>query len=127
MIARLVFGTAEPDSPSPGVPNKESYHNVQMRHLLIMAVSLVLSISAQSRTAVITVNPDGTFSPQLTYIRSGDTVRWEKLTRTDSIIPVTGSIYPAMCAAQRAYNAADLNEFTGPMTFGPSGVFTLSP
>ena len=32
-----------------------------------------------------------------------------------------------MCASREAYNPSDPNEFTGPIPFAPSGVFTLSP
>jgi hypothetical protein len=82
----------------------------------------------QPQTYVVKVNPDGTFTPRVTYIKSGDTVRWEQLTRTDSIIPVDGSQpYPAFCPLRKAYSSTDINEFTGPMPFAPAGVFALSP
>jgi uncharacterized protein (TIGR03437 family) len=80
---------------------------------------------AQSKTVTVKVNPDGTFSPQVAYIKSGDTVRWEGLTRTDSIVSVNAaSGYPAMCNARLPYDATDL---TGPAVFAPSGVYALSP
>ncbi len=83
---------------------------------------------AQSQTHTVTVNVDGTFTPQVTYIRSGDTVRWEQLTRVDSIIPADGAQgFPAMCTSLKAYGPSDPNEFTGPMPVAPSGVYTLSP
>lgn len=97
-----------------------------MRVCLLLSLCSV-SLFGQPRTAVITVNPDGTFSPQVTYIRSGDTVRWERLSATDSIIPVTGATYPGMCRERRPFDSTVPNEFTGPMPFAPSGVFTLSP
>lgn len=82
-------------------------------------------VFAQPRTNVVKVNPDGSFTPQVTYIRSGDTIRWEQLTRTDSIIPVDGSKgYPAMCTARKAYDPSGPNKFTGPMPFAPSGTYT---
>ena len=96
-----------------------------MRVCLLLCLC-AFSLAGQPRTAVVTVNPDGMLSPQVTYIRSGDRVRWERLTSTDSIIPVTGSTYPGMCREGRPFEPNGSNEFTGPMTFAPSGVFTLS-
>ena len=53
-------------------------------------------------------------------VKSGDTVRWEGLTRIDSIIPVDGTQgYAAMSTSRKAYNPADANEFTGLMPFAP--------
>jgi uncharacterized protein (TIGR03437 family) len=119
------------DSPLPSNPAAPPFYNVYLMRLssVVTVVSALCTIPllAQPRTAVITVNPDGTFTPQITNIRSGDSVRWEKLSRTDSIIPVTSSTYPAMCSARRPFSITDANEFTGPMPFAPSGVFTLSP
>ena len=92
---------------------------------LVYVVGLAQSQTPQ--TYVVRVNPDGSFTPQVTYIRSGDTVRWEQLGESDSIIPVDGSQgYPAMCSARKAYNASDPNNFVGPSPFAPSGVYTLS-
>ena len=85
-----------------------------------------LAAMAQPKTVAVRVNADGTFSPQVAYIKSGDTVRWDGLTRTDSIVTVNGAGgYPAMCNARGTYDATDV--VTGPITFAPSGVFTLSP
>ena len=73
------------------------------------------------------MNPDGSFSPQTVYIKTGDTLRWEQLTRTDSIVPVSSAGgYPGFCSARNAYNPTDPNEFIGPIPFAPSGIFTLS-
>jgi plastocyanin len=99
--------------------------------LLVVAGGVRYMITfAQSQTPqtyVVKVNPDGTFTPQVVYIKSGDTVRWEQLGRTDSIVTVDGSQgYPAMCSSRKPYNPAAPNEFTGPNPFAPSGVFTLS-
>ena len=101
--------------------------------LLVVAGSgacylITFAQSAAPQTYVVKVNPDGTFTPQVVYIKNGDTVRWEQLGRSDSIIPVDGSQgYPAMCASRKPYNPAAPNEFTGPAPFAPPGVFTLSP
>jgi uncharacterized protein (TIGR03437 family) len=86
---------------------------------------IAVSLGAQPRTVTIQVNADGSFTPRVAYVRSGDTVRWEGLARTDAIVSANGSGgYPAMCSARSAYDPADL---TGPALFAPSGVFTLSP
>ena len=93
---------------------------------LIYVVGFAQSQTPQ--TYVVRVNPDGSFTPQVTYIRSGDTVRWEQLGNSDSIVPVDGSQgYPAMCSARKAYNASDPNNFVGPSPFAPPGVYSLSP
>ena len=86
---------------------------------------LALAAAAQPKTVTVRVNADGTFSPQTAYVKAGDTVRWEGLTRTDSIVSANAATgYPALCTARGAYDPADL---TGPAVFAPSGVFTLSP
>ena len=91
----------------------------------IFPIALLL---AQPQSHVVRVNPDGSFTPQMLNIRSGDTVRWEGLTRSDSIIPADGAGgYPALCSARAPYDASRPNEFTGPIPLAPSGVFTLSP
>ena len=68
-----------------------------------------LAAMAQPKTVAVRVNADGTFSPQVAYIKSGDTVRWDGLTRTDSIVTVNGAGgYPAMCNARGTYDATDV-------------------
>ena len=93
----------------------------------VAALLAVPGVFAQPRTHVVVVNADGSFTPRVLYVKSGDTVRWEQLTRTDSIIPASGSEYPAVCDARAAYSASDPNQLAGPMPFAPSGVFVLSP
>lgn len=95
--------------------------------LVLVAMRAVAAIAqTQQATHVVSVNPDGTFRPQVVRIRSGDTVRWERLTRTDSIVAVTGPAdYPALCSSRAPYQPDDPNEFTGPQPFAPSGIFTL--
>ena len=93
--------------------------------LFPLLILLSLAAAAQPKTVTIRVNADGTFSPQTAYVKAGDTVRWEGLTRTDSIVSANAATgYPALCNARGAYDPADL---TGPAVFAPSGVFTLSP
>lgn len=97
-----------------------------MRPLLFAAAAIIAA--AQPQTHVVRVNADGTFTPQTLSIKSGDTVRWEGLTRSDSIVRVTpGPTYPAMCSLRSPFAAEDPNEFTGPPVYAASGIFTLSP
>ncbi len=87
--------------PLPSLASHDMVLN--MRTIPLLAL-LALPALAQPRTAIIKVNADGSFSPQITNIRSGDTVRWEGLTRSDSIIPVSSSSYPSMCTARRPFD-----------------------
>ena len=98
------------------------------KFLIPLLITLSLNtetLSAQPRTYTVRVNADGTFSPQVVYAKSGDTVRWEGVTRLDSVVSVNGAGgYPAMCTARDPYMASSL---TGPPVFAPSGVYILSP
>lgn len=97
-----------------------------MKHAWIVLVFVsCLLVTAQPKTVMVRVNADGTFTPQVAYVKTGDTVQWEGLTRTDSIVSVNGAGgYPAMCDARLPVETAEL---TGPAVFAPSGVYTLSP
>jgi len=76
----------------------------------------------------VTVNPDGSFYPTWMYINSGDTVEWQFSEPSDTIIPVTWvGPGPALCTAYQHYDAANINEFTGPLPRAASGIFSLSP
>lgn len=80
------------------------------------------------RVHVVTVNPDGSFTPTRVEIFSGDTVEWRFAGRTDAIVPVglNAEGHPD-CASPLPYVPDDPNEFTGPMPRAASGIFTLSP
>ncbi|MFN7920116.1 MAG: hypothetical protein U0Q16_08470 [Bryobacteraceae bacterium] len=93
--------------------------------LAIFALAALPVLAQQTHT--VKVNADGSFTPRVLYIRGGDTVRWEQLGRGDSIIPANEAAYPAVCSARRPWDGAAPNEFTGPMPFAPSGIYTLSP
>ena len=69
----------------------------------------------------MTVNADGSFSPQTIRIRAGDTVEWVLHDRTDSIIP---AIRSGEAFLPKPYDA---DGFTGPMPYAPSGIFALGP
>lgn len=77
---------------------------------------------------VVTVNPDGTFSPTWTYVEDGDTVLWMFTEPTDTIIPVDGTVpFPGLCSAYLPYDGSQPNEFTGPMPRAASGIYALGP
>lgn len=91
--------------------------------LLVLPAALV-SACAQ----VITVNPDGTFSPDWVDVNDGDFVYWILSEPSDSIIPVSWRApFPDICRAYKPYDATDPNEFTGPLIQAPAGVFVLGP
>lgn len=101
-----------------------------MIHRALLIASLACSLPAllAAATYSVTVNPDGSFSPPVVSIASGDTVEWTLSGAGDSIIPVNWDGASAgFCSAVRPYSATDPNEFTGPMPLAVSGIFTLSP
>ena len=103
------------------------YDNGPAMARFLFALLLCGAAAAQPQTHIVRVNTDGTFTPQTLLLKSGDTVRWEGLTRADSIIPANASAgYPAVCSARNAYDPSKPNEFTGPIPLAPSGIFTLS-
>ena len=87
----------------------------------LLAVLLPALLSAATHT--VKVNPDGSFSPPVVTIASGDTVEWTLNGPGDSIIPASAGV----CTAVLPYSPGDPNEFTGPMPQAVSGIFTLSP
>lgn len=103
------------------------------KHKLAQAVALLATVVAllagcTGDLHVVTVNPDGTFTPTWTYVDDGDTVVWLFTERTDTIVPVDPAVpFPDLCTAYLPYDGADPNDFTGPMPRAASGIFTLSP
>ena len=78
-------------------------------------------------TYSVRVNADGSFSPAVVTISSGDTVEWTLSGPGDSIIPVKwDGRSSGFCSAVAPYSASDPNEFTGPMPQAVSGIFALS-
>ncbi|MDQ1589866.1 MAG: hypothetical protein QOG71_493 [Pyrinomonadaceae bacterium] len=89
----------------------------------------------------VTVNDDGTFTPNEIKIKQGDKVKWVNLTRTDSIVQIgppnvlpPPQLFPLSdpCGIKdnkrdHAFAASDPNEFTGPSRKGVSGIFVLGP
>ena len=112
----------------------------------------VAAIPLRAADVTITVNADGTFTPQEVTIKHGDTVTWELNHRTDTIIPVgyeawapggqgmkkhpfkgKGKLTAKPLLGKlgklthKPYESGGINEFTGPMPQLPSGIYTLSP
>lgn len=76
---------------------------------------------------VITMDPNGGFTPQHVSVADGQAVKWVLYNRTtDAIAQVSATTWPAVCSSTASYGA-DVNELTGPMRGAQSGVFTLSP
>jgi hypothetical protein len=102
-----------------------------MNRYVSMYLFLLLSpavFSQEAITHIVTVLPDGSFSPQYLYVRDGDTVQWNFCERTDNIIPVDSiDTDSGMMIKYKAFNPGDPNEFTGPLPIAVSGVFTQSP
>jgi hypothetical protein len=87
----------------------------------MLAIALLLAAT----THVVTVNADGTFSPPVVTIASGDAVQWNLSGPADSIIPINwNGVSPGYCSAIKPFSADD---FAGPMPVALSGIFTISP
>ena len=101
---------------------------MNMRNAVTVLVTALFCVSLTAATHVVKVNADGSFSPAVVNIASGDTVQWTFSSTTDSIIPISwNGVSAGYCAAVRPFAAGDANEFTGPMPQAASGTFVLSP
>src|SRR4051794_10855051 len=101
-----------------------------MKKRILAGVFLCGAIPSLTFAATVTVkvNSDGSFSPSIVTIASGDTVEWTLNGPGDSIIPVNwDGVSSGVCSAVKAYSATDPNDVTGPMPLGVSGIFSLSP
>jgi hypothetical protein len=95
--------------------------------VMALVASLLPALLAAA-TYTVKVNADGSFSPSVLLISSGDTVEWTLSGPGDSIIPVSwDGVSAGFCSAVKPYSATDPNEFTGPMPQAASGIFSLSP
>lgn len=104
--------------------------------ITVLMAYAIFAVSACTTSAVtVTVNPDGTFSPNPVNIQAGERIQWVGLTRTDSIVQIgniTQSPSSDPCGVNdndlaHAFAATDPNEFTGPSRKGVSGIFALGP
>jgi hypothetical protein len=100
-----------------------------MKKRILAGVILTFGMSSLSAaTVTVKVNPDGSFSPSVVTIASGDTVEWTLTGPGDSIIPVNwDGVSSGVCSAVKPYSASDPNDLTGPMPLAVSGIFSLSP
>lgn len=106
------------------VPNLTIFRDPQRARLEIS----LPAAPAVGKTVVITLNPDGFFSPARVEIFSGDIVEWHFANRADTIIPVNlNAAGQPDCINLKPYDPNDPNEFTGPMCRAASGIFTISP
>ncbi len=115
----------------------------------VAAVPIATTGVATATTRTVTVYPDGTFAPNTIAINPGDTVRWvgpagafgsiKPLGRADSIARIAAPVASATPGAdvcqtaaaahprRRAFDPAQLDEFTGPTRTGLSGIWVLGP
>jgi hypothetical protein len=88
-----------------------------------MLASIVLLVAAT--THIVNVNADGSFSPPVVQIASGDSVQWNLRGPSDSIIPINWNGTTAgYCSTVKPFSAKD---FAGPMPVAASGIFALGP
>jgi hypothetical protein len=111
---------------------------IRHRNVLIaqaLACAFLLPCACATSAVTVTLNPDGTFTPNPVSIRVGESIQWVGLSRTDAIVQIGDfAQFPnqdpcgiADDALDHAFAAADLNEFTGPSRNAVSGIFALGP
>jgi hypothetical protein len=99
-----------------------------MTKRMFFILLVTCAFEAGAATVSVRVNADGSFTPAVVTISSGDTVEWTLNGSSDSIIPVNwNGVSSGVCAAIKPYSATDPNDFTGPMPMAVSGIFALSP
>ena len=109
-------------------PEDAAIMSARMTAAFVLAVLSTVAAVALAATHRVTVGADGSFSPAVLHIRAGDTVEWGLLGRTSAIVAATGAPpAPNVCPVPRPFAAGDPENFTGPMPFAPSGVFSLGP
>lgn len=95
-----------------------------MRPSAILA-ALAIAAPLFAATHSVKVNSDGSFSPAVLRIASGDTVEWTLSSSTDSLIPINwDGVSAGYCSRVKPYVANDL---TGPEPLAGAGIFTISP
>ncbi len=72
---------------------------------------------------LVTVDANGGISPGELHVRDGDTVEWRFASPLDAVVPAAAAAPSGTCPAPRAFGEPD--DFTGPLPFAPSGVFSL--
>jgi hypothetical protein len=84
--------------------------------------------AASGELVAVTIGVDGVPSPPVAEVFHGDTVEWLLPDATRAVIPVAVEADGAVdCARPRPFDAADPNEFTGPLPRAASGLFSLGP
>lgn len=110
-----------------------------VRWSTMLAFTLACVLRVHAATFTVTVGGDGSFQPPSQKVFDGDTVLWKLANpASDAIVRLRAQTAPllqsrtnaaadAACNDYRVYDAADPNEFTGPMPRAASGIFTISP
>jgi hypothetical protein len=114
-------------------------HDLLVFGILVSCVgdeALATSTRDTSRVAInqvhdVTVNADGTFTPNYLQVQAGDSIRWRGLGRTDAIARIGGKVpmnpQTACSGYRRAFDPNTPNEITGPIRRGISGIWALGP
>lgn len=98
-----------------------------MMKTIIAGAFVFPALLTAATTHTVKVNTDGSFSPAVLTIASGDTVQWTLNGAGDSIIPVNWDGVSSSFCSPKAYSATDPNDLTGPMPQAPSGIYSLGP
>ena len=119
-------------------PNGLTCGRARLAGMVPLMVCTILMVHACTPPALapdvtITVNQDGTFTPNPVSIEAGQTIQWTNLSTTDAIVQIGDpALFPnsdpcgiADNELDHAFAAADPNEFTGPTRKGVSGIFVL--
>jgi len=95
---------------------------------MILVFTMGQAMPQDPMTHHVTVNSDGSFTPQYVYVNHGDTVIWHFCKNTDNIVPVDSlGKEEGLIFQYKPFNSTDPNEFTGPLPVAVSGIFTQSP
>jgi hypothetical protein len=105
-----------------------------MRQRILLAAAIACTCDligltlAAAATHRVQFGADGSFSPAVVTIRSGDTVEWTFAARTQSVVSASApASAPNVCPVPSAFPREGEAGFAGPMPFAPSGVFSLAP
>lgn len=109
--------------------------NAGIAAFIVGAIFAAGACSRPRPAVTVTVNADGTFSPNPVNIQVGQKIQWVNLAKTDSIVQIGDiSQFPNSdpCGINdndldHAFAATDPNEFTGPTRKAVSGIFALGP
>lgn len=101
---------------------------MKKRLVVLVAIAFAAPLLTHAATYSVKINPDGSFSPPVLHINSGDTVEWTFNKSSDTVIPVNwDGASTSFCSTIRPFSSTDPNDVTGPMIQAPAGIFSLGP